>query len=167
MIHIYCGDGKGKTTASIGLSARMAGYGKKVLFMQFLKGSYTGELEMLEDSKNITVMRCDKNYGFFRSMSEEDKESIISCHNDNLKFVFNNMHSFDMIVLDEIFAACSYGLADEAMVKRITEEYGGELVMTGRDPDAWFVEKADYVSEIRKVKHPYDLGIKAREGVEF
>lgn len=167
MIHIYCGDGKGKTTASVGLSARMAGYGKKVLFVQFLKGSYTGELEMLEDSKNITVMRCDKNYGFFRSMSEEDKESIISCHNSNLKFVFNNMHSFDMIVLDEIFAAYNYGLADKAMVKKITEEYDGELVMTGRDPDAWFVEKADYVSEVRKVKHPYDRGIKAREGVEF
>lgn len=62
MIHIYCGDGKGKTTASIGLSVRMAGYGKKVLFVQFLKGSYTGELEILKE--NVKVMRCDKNYGF-------------------------------------------------------------------------------------------------------
>ena len=100
MIHIYCGDGKGKTTASIGLAVRMAGYGKKVLFMQFLKGSYTGELEILQKSENITVMRCDKNYGFFRSMTDSDKENIIKCHNENLEYVLKNTYSFDMIVLD-------------------------------------------------------------------
>ena len=167
MIHIYCGDGKGKTTATIGLSVRMAGYGKKVLFMQFLKGSYTGELEILQKSENITVMRCDKNYGFFRSMTDSDKENIIRCHNENLEFVLKNMDSFDMIVLDEIFAAYNYDLADREGVKEIVEKYKGELVMTGREPQEWFVEKADYVSEIKKIKHPYDKGITAREGIEF
>ena len=122
MIHIYCGDGKGKTTASIGLAVRMAGYGKKVLFMQFLKGSYTGELEILQKSENITVMRCDKNYGFFRSMTDSDKENIIECHNENLEYVLKNMDSFDMIVLDEIFAAYNYDLADKEKVKEICEE---------------------------------------------
>lgn len=167
MIHIYCGDGKGKTTASIGLAVRMAGYGKKVLFMQFLKGSYTGELEILQKSENITVMRCDKNYGFFRSMTDSDKENIIRCHNENLEYVLKNMDSFDMIVLDEIFAAYNYDLADREKVKKIVEKYKGELVMTGREPQEWFVERADYVSEIKKIKHPYDKGITAREGIEF
>lgn len=165
MIHIYCGDGKGKTTASIGLSVRMAGYGKKVLFVQFLKGSYTGELEILKE--NVKVMRCDKNYSFFRSMSDSDKENITKNHNDNLSYVIKNMNDFDMIVLDEIFAAYNYGLCNKDMVLEIVENYSGELVLTGRDPDEWFIEKADYVSEIKKIKHPYDKGITAREGVEF
>jgi cob(I)alamin adenosyltransferase len=165
MIHIYCGDGKGKTTASVGLAVRMAGYGRKVLFMQFLKGSYTGELEILE--KNITVMRCDRNYGFFPSMTDADKESIIKCHNENLDYALQNMNSFDMIVLDEIFVAYNFDLADKEKIKEITEKYKGELVLTGRNPHEWFLERADYVSEIRKIKHPYDKGITAREGIEF
>ena len=94
MIHIYCGDGKGKTTASIGLAVRCGGYGKKVLFMQFLKGSYTGELEVLGKCENIKVMRCDKNYGFFRSMSDSDKENIMKCHNENLQYALDNMNEF-------------------------------------------------------------------------
>ncbi|MGN0107465.1 MAG: cob(I)yrinic acid a,c-diamide adenosyltransferase [Hominilimicola sp.] len=167
MIHVYCGDGKGKTTASIGLAVRMAGYKKKVLFMQFLKGSYTGELEILQNCKNIIVMRCDKNYGFYRSMTDADKENIVRYHNENLEYVLKNMTDFDMIVFDEIFAAYNYDLADKERVKEIVEKYSGELVMTGRDPQEWFVEKADYVSEIKKIKHPYDKGITAREGIEF
>ncbi|MCD8181263.1 MAG: cob(I)yrinic acid a,c-diamide adenosyltransferase [Firmicutes bacterium] len=167
MIHIYCGDGKGKTTASVGLAMRMAGYNKRVLFIQFLKGSYTGELEALDREKNITVMRCDENYGFFRSMSEEDKENIIKCHNKNLLYAKENADKFDMIVLDEIFAAYNYGLTDKDIVREIVKDYGGELVMTGRGPDRFFTEKADYVSEIKKIKHPYDRGITARKGIEF
>ena len=165
MIHIYCGDGKGKTTASIGLAVRMAGYGKKVLFVQFLKGSYTGELEILKE--NVKVMRCDKNYGFFRSMSDEYKENIKANHNSNLQYVLDSGNKFDMIVLDEIFAAYNYGLCDKDTVREIVRNYSGELVLTGRDPEGWFIEKADYVSEIKKIKHPYDKGITAREGVEF
>ena len=150
MIHIYCGDGKGKTTASIGLAVRCGGYGKKVLFMQFLKGSYTGELEVLGKCENIKVMRCDKNYGFFRSMSDSDKENIVKCHNENLQYALDNMNEFD-----------------KASVRNIVENYGGELVMTGRNPDEWFCERADYISEIKKIKHPYDKGIVAREGIEY
>ncbi len=167
MIQIYCGDGKGKTTASIGLAVRMAGYDKKVLFMQFMKGSHTGELKILSEAENITVMRCDKEYGFFESMTDKDKDYIIKCHNENLKCVIWNMKKYDMIVLDEIFAAYNYGLADKDMIEKIVETYEGELVLTGRDPDAWFTSRADYISEIRKRKHPFDRGICAREGIEF
>lgn len=167
MVHIYCGDGKGKTTAAIGLAVRAAGYGKRILFMQFLKGSYTGELEILSKTENITVMRCDREYGFFRSMTDADKERITKCHSENLAYVLDNMNNFDMIVLDEIFAACNFGLADEKTAREIAEKYTGELVLTGRDPNEWFLERADYVSEIKKIKHPYDKGISAREGVEF
>ena len=77
------------------------------------------------------------------------------------------MNEFDMIVLDEIFASYNYDLVDKASVRNIVENYGGELVMTGRNPDEWFCEKADYISEIKKIKHPYDKGIVAREGIEY
>lgn len=167
MIHVYCGDGKGKTTAAVGLAVRMAGHDGKILFMQFMKGSPTGELKMLGDSKNITVMRCDRNYGFTKSMTDVDKADITRCHNKNLKYAFDNLSEFDMIVLDELFAAYNYGLCDRELVKGIVSEYGGELVLTGREPEEWILKKADYVSEIRKIKHPYDKGISAREGIEY
>ena len=77
------------------------------------------------------------------------------------------MNEFDMIVLDEIFASYNYDLLDKASVRNIVENYGGELVMTGRNPDEWFCERADYISEIKKIKHPYDKGIVAREGIEY
>jgi len=167
MIHIYCGDGKGKTTASVGLAVRMAGYKRRVLFMQFLKGSYTGELEILEKCENVTVMRCDRNYGFLPGMTDTDKQNIENCHNANLKYALDNMSNYDMIVLDEIISSYNYSLADKEMVKKIVSEYIGELVLTGRDPDEWLCERADYISEIKKVKHPYDNGIVAREGIEY
>ncbi len=167
MIHIYCGDGKGKTTASVGLAVRMAGHGKRVLFMQFLKGSYTGELEILSGTGNIKLMRCDRDYGFSFSMSDKDREEISVNHNESLSYALSRMTDYYMIVLDEIFPALSLGLADEEAVKKLVGKYSGELVLTGRNPDPWFIERADYVSEIKKVKHPYDRGITAREGVEF
>lgn len=167
MIHIYCGDGKGKTTAAIGLAMRMAGYGKRVLFMQFLKGSKTGELAAFDVMETITVMRCDRNYGFFANMTDDNKIAITKCHNENLFYAAEHTDDFDMIVLDEIFAALAYKTADEAIVQKIMHEYRGELVMTGRNPDKVFLDGADYVSEIKKIKHPYDRGISAREGIEF
>lgn len=167
MLHIYCGDGKGKTTAAIGLTVRMAGYGKKVLFMQFLKGSYTGEIEILNANENITVLRCDRNYGFSPSFTDSDRVDITDCHNKNLHHALENMASYDMIVLDEIIAACNLQLADIETVKRIVNEYTGELVLTGREPDRWLCERADYISEIKKIKHPFESGVPAREGIEY
>ncbi len=166
MIHIYTGGGKGKTTAAAGMAARMAGHGRKVLFAQFLKGSPTGETVSLE-RLNVTVLRCDRDYGFFNSMTDADKRDITKCHNKILCFVSEHMSEYDMIVLDEIFAALALGLADGKAVQKISDTYGGELVMTGRDAPKEYIEKADYVSEIMKIKHPYDNGTAAREGVEF
>ena len=167
MIHIYCGDGKGKTTASVGMAVRIAAYGKKVLFAQFLKGTPTGEIEVLKKAADITVVRCDRNYGFFNNMTDDDKKNISKIHNENLSYAVSNMDSFDMIILDEIFAAYNYGLVNREMVMELAEDYKGELVLTGREPQEWFMEKADYISEIKKVKHPFDKGIGAREGIEF
>lgn len=166
MLHIYYGDGKGKTTAAAGLTLRMAGYGKKVLFVQFLKGGVSGEIAPLQKC-GIKVMRCDREYGFFGEMTEEERADMTACHNANLKYALENTDSFDMIVLDEIFSAYNYSLADRELIRSVVSECTCELVLTGHEPDAWFLERADYVSEVKKIKHPFDSGISARKGIEY
>lgn len=172
MIHIYCGDGKGKTTAAIGLAARMAGNGGRVHIAQFLKGSESGEISFLKNvvknNAEITVSRLDRDYGFYKNMTESEKAEITNCHNAVLQDALSMLDSLDMLVLDEIFAALNYGLADMGTVKRIMEGCGEtELVLTGREPGKYFLGAADYISEIKKIKHPFDMGVKARKGIEF
>lgn len=167
MIHIYTGDGKGKTTAAFGLAMRMAGSGGKVIIVQFLKGSPSCEISMAEKI-GIEVYRCDKDYGFFSSMTDDEKQQITDNHNKNLKYVYENAARYDMIVFDEIFAAYEFNLLDRAAVREfISSQNGAEIVLTGRNPDGFFMDKADYISEIKKLKHPFDKGVKARKGIEY
>lgn len=167
MLQIYCGDGKGKTTASLGLALRMAGAGMKVAFVQFMKGGETAELETLKLIPQITVMRCDRDYGFFWTLSDSDKAELSACHNDLLDKAFSG--EYDAVILDEFNSAYRYGLMDREKAEKLvagncTER---EIVLTGRDPDAVFTDKADYISEIKCVRHPYTNGVKARKGIEY
>lgn len=171
LIHIYCGDGKGKTTASMGLAIRAAGNGMNVLFTQFLKGSDTSELNSLKQIKEITVLRNAIDYGFFNQMTEEDKEAITKLHNETLLQAIQAVKdkTVDLLILDEIIATYNYNLVDKHLVDELIQskpEYL-ELVLTGRDPAEHFIAAADYVSEIKKVKHPFDKRIGARKGIEY
>ena len=105
MVHIYCGDGKGKTTAALGLALRAAGSGMRVHFVQFLKGSETSELASLSRIPEITVLRCDRNYGFTFRMTDADKAALTACHNTMLQTVQERLPETDLLVLDEFFAA--------------------------------------------------------------
>ncbi len=167
MLQIYCGGGKGKTTAAVGLAVRGVGAGLRVRFVQFMKGGYTSELSVLENVAGLEVRRCDRDYGFYKNMSDEDKAAITSCHNALLEYAFDG--DPDMIILDEFFSAYAYGLMDKAAAERLILENkdAAEVVLTGRDPAAVFTGAADYISEIRCVRHPYEKGIGARKGVEF
>lgn len=171
LIHVYCGDGKGKTTAAVGLSIRAAGSGMKVVFLQFLKARESGEIKVLRKTENIIVIRNDRDYGFFNKMSDKDKEEITALHNENLmvalKYVEDN--SCDLLVLDEACAAYNHGLLNRVTLDKLVKEKPEslELVLTGRDPAPQFLEYADYVSEIRKCKHPFDKNIGARKGIEY
>lgn len=171
LIHIYCGDGKGKTTAALGLALRAAGSGMKVLFVQLLKGAATGELLPLAEIADITVRRCDRDYGFTFTMNEEEKAAITACHNAMLREAVELVQSggADMVVLDEFNAAYEYGLLDRELADKLVLEQrkNAELVLTGRNPHPKFVQAADYVSEILAVKHPYEQGIEARKGIEY
>lgn len=171
LIHIYCGEGKGKTTAALGLALRAAGSGMRVHIVQLLKGGPTSELHSLAQIPNITVSRPDKNYGFTFKMSEEDKRRLTECHNDLLihaeKLIVDG--EIDMLIIDEFNAAYEYDLVDCEIADRIIlqKPENTELVLTGRNPQEKFVRAADYVSEITPVKHPYITGIQARKGIEF
>ena len=169
MIHLYTGDGKGKTTAAAGLAVRAAGNGMKVIFAQFMKGNDTGEIVSLNQLENITVVRCDKNYGFFRNMSEDEKHQLTECHNKMLDEILavTDAGEVNMIVLDEITHAMKYNLVDEGKIIKLLEFSDLELVITGREPKDRIIEKADYITEMTKIKHPFERGIKARKGIEF
>ena len=171
LMHIYCGDGKGKTTAALGLAIRAAGAGMRVHIIQLLKGSDTAELSVLRNIPGITLERCEKNYGFVWNMSDDDKAGITECHNSMLEKGYSMVRSgeVDMLIIDEFNAAYRHGLLDRVKAERfLTEKPGNaELVITGREPAEIFVDCADYVSEIKCVKHPYSRGINARRGIEY
>lgn len=169
LIHIYCGDGKGKTTAALGLAVRASGRGYKVLFVQFLKTQETGELSVL-DKLGITVIRGKEGYSFSFNMADEEKAICRAVQDENLKraIALCRSQDVDLLVLDEALGALEKNLVDRELLIEFlkTKPAGLEVVLTGRNPDRALLPIADYISEIKKVKHPFDSGINAREGIE-
>ncbi len=171
LIHVYCGDGKGKTTAAIGLAVRAAGAGKQVIFAQFFKGGSTGELKSLEKLPGIRIFRNPEDLGFFKNMTKQQKEKAACMHTHTLEKIFLTMEKepIDMVILDEITYPYEYGIIDKGLVERLVFQKPEflELVLTGRNPASLFLEAADYITEMKKIRHPFDENIGAREGVEY
>lgn len=171
MIHIYCGDGKGKTTAATGLAVRAAGSGMNVLFARFLKNENSAELRVLDRIPGIEVLHLPHSYGFYQKQTETQKKETKKMYAELWQSTVSRVReeSFGMLVLDEFMAADRYGLIshEEAIAFLKEKPEGLEIVLTGRDPSGDLLEIADYVSEIRKIKHPFDCGISARRGIEF
>ena len=170
LIHIYCGDGKGKTTAAVGLAVRCAGRGNKVLLVQFLKSRDSGELYSLAKLPDIQVMRGKESKKFTFQMNEEEKHALLIEHNKMFEQVLAKIKNggYSLLILDEVIGALNAKVFE--MPKLIEflrhKPENLEVVLTGRNPAPELVEIADYVSEMRKVKHPMDKGIMAREGIE-
>jgi cob(I)alamin adenosyltransferase len=171
LIHLYYGYGKGKTTAALGLAVRASGSGVKVVIVQFLKDSNTSELVQLKLLPNITVLRGTAAKGFARDMTPEQLNETREIQNCNLKKALELVRSGDcgLLILDEALDAWQLGLLDEAMLLELINHKPEalELVITGHRPDDRVVAAADYVTEMVKIKHPYDTGIKGRRGIEF
>ena len=171
LVHIYCGDGKGKSTAATGLAIRAAGSGMKVLFARFLKTERSAELKVLREVPEIDVKNPEKSYGFFAMLTDAEKAELREVYARFWKQIKKDAKAgaYQMLVLDEILVACSYGVIPlddvDQFLRCKPEEL--EVVMTGRNPDERLLARADYVSEIQKVKHPYDRGVTARKGIEF
>lgn len=170
-VHIYEGDGKGKTSAGIGLAIRCAGSGKKVLYTQFLKNNTSSELNILEKIENIDLERCEKKFGFIAYMSEEKKEEARAYYREHFRKIVQKVQSgrYGLLVLDEMIASYNHEMVDRwevlEFLKNRPEDL--EVVMTGRNPADELVELADYVSRIQKIKHPFDKGVPARLGIEM
>ena len=170
LIHIYCGDGKGKTTAAIGLTIRCAGHGGRVWFCQFLKSQPTGELSILNALPTVMVLRSHAIPKFTFQMTAEELAKTRQQQTQFFKQITARCQTEqpDMIILDEIISACNLQLVAEADILSFLHHKpnASEVILTGRNPSPALLDIADYVSEICKRKHPYDRGITARLGIE-
>jgi cob(I)alamin adenosyltransferase len=167
-VQVYTGDGKGKTTAALGLTLRAAGHGLMSYVGQFMKGRSYGELEALRDHPLITI----EQYGDTRCIRREDVSADdISRARRGLERATAAMESgrYAIVVLDEINVAIWFGLLslDELLAFLDRRPQPTELVLTGRRATAELLERADLVTEMREVKHYYGRGISAREGIEY
>ena len=169
LVHIYCGDGKGKTTASVGLAVRAAGADQKVLFVQFLKNGNSAELASLR-LLGIETMVCETPHGFIWTMSEEEKTQAAADYTELLREAFAEAENHvDLLILDEAVGAAGCGMIPEDELIKLLEERPEDLevVLTGRDPSEALQAQADYITEMKKIRHPFDKGIDARRGIEF
>lgn len=170
LIHLYCGSGKGKTTAALGLAVRYAGSGGKVLFVQFFKTMDSSELNSLALLPNIEVLRNDSRFSFYDEMTPVQIEAVTRENNANLALALEKVRAggCDMLVLDEIAGCYQYGLIDRGEVDRLlADTHGVEIVLTGIYPPDSFTAAADYITEMVCRRHPYEKGIPARRGIEF
>ena len=165
MLHLYWGNGKGTTTAAMGLALRALGHGRRVVIVQFLKDGTSGEIAPLR-AAGAAVYACP-NAKFTWLMDEADKAAAREASARALGQAL--AEPFDLLVLDEACAALKSGILDEALLRRAVAfaKNGREVVLTGRDPAPWLQEAADYSTEMRAHKHPYADGVAAREGVEY
>lgn len=169
LIHIYCGDGKGKTTAALGLAVRCAGSGRRALLLQFFKDGKSSEFAALAQVPRITVIPQTRSFGFSWTLSEAEKEEARAYYSGLLEEAFAQAADFDLLVLDEAMSACSTGMVDEGRLLALLAGRGEnlEVVLTGRGPSQALLDAADYVTEMNLVKHPFQRGIPAREGIEY
>ena len=168
LIHIYSGDGKGKTTSSVGLGIRALGNGMKVLFVQFFKNDSSCEVKVLKTLDNITCLHCPKNFGFYFVLSEEEKTDAKKHYNALLNQAIEMSCDYDMVILDEIISTYNYDIIEKTtLIDFLKNNTRLEIVLTGRDPEKELVDMADYISDIQKIKHPFDTGKPARKGIEF
>ena len=168
-IHIYEGNGKGKTTAAVGLAVRCAGSGGKVVFSQFLKGNSSGELKSLALIPNIQIVPAQKDLGFVFRMNEEQRQEAHAYNSSHFTHVVECSKTADLLILDELIDAWNLEMVnpDEVLAFLRSKRESLEVVMTGRNPDPELVKLADYHTHMEKRKHPFDHGTLARKGIEF
>ena len=167
-VHIYTGNGKGKTTASLGLALRAFGAGKKVFIAQFAKTGESAEIQIIKERlPEITV----KQYGLDHFIVGDPGDDDITVAKQGLAEVSDVVASgkYDLIILDEINIALYYNLIKLRDVKELILNRPSkiEMVLTGRNAEEELIELADLVTEMREIKHYYSKGVAARKGIEY
>ena len=167
-VHIYTGNGKGKTTAAFGLALRASGAGLNVFVGQFIKGKAYNELVAIRKFlKNISIKQYGIGCFIISSPTQEDKEA--ACKGlDEMRDIIKS-GEYKLVIMDEITIALYYELIDIKDVLNIIKNKppGVELVLTGRYAPQELIDEADLVTEMKEVKHYYSKGIEARKGIEY
>ncbi|MBI4982651.1 MAG: cob(I)yrinic acid a,c-diamide adenosyltransferase [Candidatus Omnitrophica bacterium] len=167
MIQVYTGNGKGKTTAALGLAIRAIGAGQNVYIGQFIKGKFTSEFNALKKFKNIKIEQCGRGAYIKNPISISD----IKCAEIGIERAQRVIASkkFNLIILDEINVALHFKLIKISKVLELIKNSpkNTEIVLTGRYAPKEIIKKADLVSEIKEIKHPYCRRVKARKGIEY
>lgn len=189
MLQVYTGNGKGKTTAAIGLAIRCLGAGKKIYFSQFMKTlSYSEQIILQQFSPNLTLKTSGKPYFIAKEgmLSKEEiakwgdmikvypadnpPEDYVKLVNDNLKETLQavNDNHYDLIILDEINVTMFYDLITRQTLENFLDKLpkNVEIVCTGRYAPDWLIKRADLVTEMKEIKHYYQKGIQGRKGIE-
>ena len=170
LTQIYTGNGKGKSTASFGLAVRASGCGLKVVIIQFMKkGEWYGEIEGFRHLPNVEIY----SYGggnFLKKGVEPDEENMALARAAMAK-AYETMQdeNVDILILDELNNAVYFDLVteDEALALMAARPENQELIITGRNATERMIDAADLVTEMREIKHPYQKGIQARQGIEY
>jgi cob(I)alamin adenosyltransferase len=169
LVQVFTGEGKGKTTAALGTLVRAAGHGFKVYIIFFLKGDFPyGERQILSQIPGVTVASFGSlDFVIPGAVKPEEKEQAERA----LKAADEAMRSgqYDIVILDEVNVAAAWGLVEPEVLLRLIDDkpYNVELILTGRMADARVIKRADLVTEMLNIKHPFNDGIMAREGIEY
>ena len=166
LLHLYWGDGKGKTTAAMGLALRALGQGKRVVIVQFLKGGSSGEIPFLEQL-GAKIYRGKAGQKFVFQMNEAEKAAAREVQNANLAAA--KAEPADLLILDEAGSAWELDMVDKDLLRQTVLERPAaqECVLTAHKAPAWLLDAADYSTEMKCHRHPYQRGIKARRGIEY
>ena len=168
-IHIYYGDGKGKTTAAMGLVMRAAGSGLRVLVYQYQKNNSSSERPVLEVIPGVTCLPGRDKVKHYSQLNGEEKVELRKYNTKALDEIIKFCSPFDVLLLDEVLDAVWLGLLNEDKLLGFLEHKprGLEIILTGHEASQRMIDAADYVTEMRKIKHPSDMQIAAREGIEY
>ncbi len=165
-IQVYTGDGKGKTTAALGQAMRAAGQGMKVAFIQFIKGIPAGEHLFVSKYQPFDIVQVSVGDSFKKSqeqLSQEAQQTLAYAEKEMLS------RKYDLVILDEIFVVTSKNLISTKQLLDLIEKKpeSVELVLTGRNAPKEIIQRADLVTEMLMIKHPYNEGNNGRQGIEY
>lgn len=169
LVHVYTGNGKGKTTAALGLALRASGHGKKVCMIQFMKGRIDyGELKACKDNPNITIEQFGRPQFVDKDNPEPEDLEFAKEALGKARDVLGS-GEYQIVILDEINLAVDFNLIELENVMELVrgKPEGVELILTGRNAHPEIVKIADYVTEMLEIKHPYKEGQVGRKGIEF
>ncbi|MEM1988937.1 MAG: cob(I)yrinic acid a,c-diamide adenosyltransferase [Candidatus Woesearchaeota archaeon] len=168
MILIYTGNGKGKTSAAIGTAIRSLGYNRKILFVQFFKAQFSGEINVLKDL-NVDLLR-DGTLEFVNKKNLEENKVKAR----RLLEIVQNKHNekeYDLIVLDEFTYLINFEILNSSdaisFLRKLISVKDCDIIITGRNAHDELIEIADLVTEMKEIKHPFKKGVPAKEGIDF